>query len=59
MNCPKCHGTGFILMHQLEHAHAEGALAMRRVECDYDGCTNGIIHCCDGLQEEGTDDNNM
>ena len=46
-------------MHQLEHAHVEGALAMRRVECDYDGCTSGIIHCCDGLQEEGTDDNNM
>ena len=53
MNCPKCHGTGIIQMHQLNHAHVEGALALRPTKCDYEGCINGITHCCDGLTENG------
>jgi hypothetical protein len=52
MNCPKCHGTGMVPMYQLNHAHVEGALAGRPTQCDYEGCIDGIIHCCDGLQDE-------
>ena len=21
-------------------------------KCDYDGCVNGIVHCCDGVQAQ-------
>ncbi len=34
MNCPQCHGKGQI----------------NQMPCDYDGCHNGFIHCCDGDQ---------
>ena len=38
-------------MYQLQHAHVEGTMATRLVRCDYEGCIDGIVHCCDGVQE--------
>ena len=45
MICPKCYGTGRLtLPHTVDY----------KVEfkCDYDGCVNGIVHCCDGVQAQ-------
>ncbi len=55
MNCPKCNGKGVIPMYQLAAAHVEGAMALRLVECDYDGCHAGLVHCCDPISG-GNDD---
>ncbi len=52
MHCPKCHGKGVIPLYQLRYAHVEGSFAGRPTACDYVGCVNGIVHCCDGLTEE-------
>lgn len=42
-------------MAHLNHAHIEGAWGDRLVECDYEGCHAGQLHCCDGLEiNEGT-----
>ena len=38
-------------MNQLTFAHVEGSYGNRLIPCDYEGCVNGIIHCCDGLEE--------
>lgn len=35
MNCPQCHGKGQI----------------NQLPCNYNGCHNGFIHCCDGDKE--------
>ena len=45
MNCPKCHGTG-----RLSFAYTQRYKVGYR--CDYEGCMSGIIHCCDGIQEQ-------
>lgn len=46
MLCPKCHGTGWIKL------NLAGPFRQDMVDmytCDYDGCVNGRVHCCDGL----------
>ena len=57
MMCPQCHGHGRIRQRPLDL----GGFYWLELPCPYDGCVNGIIHCCDGLQnnERKTDDNNM
>jgi|TARA_R100001086_G_scaffold36187_1_gene16316 hypothetical protein len=55
MMCPKCHGKGLVPMYMVEHVHIEGVLAGKLTKCDYDGCVNGIVHCCDGLQNNETE----
>jgi hypothetical protein len=47
MNCPKCNGTG-----RLSFAYTQQYKVGYR--CDYEGCINGIVHCCDGIQEQPT-----
>ena len=43
MNCPKCHGTGRTTFAYTVNYKVDS-------KCDYDGCVNGIVHCCDGVQ---------
>ena len=52
MNCPKCHGKGTIRLNQLTFARIEGSHGNRPILCDYEGCVNGIVNCCDGLEEQ-------
>jgi DnaJ-class molecular chaperone len=57
MMCPQCHGHGRVRQRRLDL----GGFYWLELPCPYDGCINGIVHCCDGLQnnERETDDNNM
>ena len=45
MICPKCYGTGRITLPHRVDDKVES-------KCDYDGCVNGIVHCCDGVQAQ-------
>jgi len=45
MTCPKCHGKGFVA-----HVFTHGFVSNDSLECDYPGCVEGIIHCCEGDQ---------
>ena len=45
MICPKCHGTGRITFAYTVNYKVES-------KYDYDGCVNGIVHCCDGIQAQ-------
>ena len=45
MICPKCYGTGRITLPHTVDYKVES-------KCDYDGCVNGIVHCCDGVQAQ-------
>ena len=41
MICPACQGTGLI------QTYPEPFL-MRHIPCDYPGCHQGRLHCCEG-----------
>ena len=45
MICPKCNGTGKNKFSYTQRYNVE-------YPCDYDGCVNGIVHCCDGVQAQ-------
>ena len=45
MHCPKCNGTGKLKFSNTQRYRVEHS-------CDYDGCVNGIVHCCDGVQAQ-------
>ena len=45
MICPKCNGTGKNKFSYTQRYNVE-------YPCDYDGCVNGIVHCCDGIQAQ-------
>ena len=47
MLCPKCHGKGEIAT--IVWSGSEGRYQHR--SCNYPGCHNGQVDCCDGLQE--------
>ncbi len=44
MLCPRCHGTG-----KLTGTIAGVTQCYPLIPCDYDGCVQGHVHCCDGL----------
>ena len=48
MICPKCHGTGKISFSYTVR-YKVGSI------CDYEGCVEGIVHCCDGIQAQPVD----
>ena len=45
MICPKCNGTGKIKFSYTQRYNVLN-------NCDYEGCIEGTVHCCDGLQEQ-------
>lgn len=50
MICPKCHGTGVLVVYRGYWATGEMQVAQRS-PCDHPGCHNGQIDCCDGIRE--------
>lgn len=49
MICPKCHGVGSVPVRP--DRDSAGVRVGVAVPCDYPGCVDGIVHCCDGVQE--------
>ncbi len=54
MNCPKCRGAAMIPGRLLIVASTE-TNPNQLYPCDYEGCHQGLVHCCDGIAE-GWDD---
>ena len=54
MNCPKCRGAAMIPGRLLIVASTE-TNPTQLYPCDYEGCHQGLVHCCDGIAE-GWDD---
>ena len=54
MNCPKCRGAAMIPGRLLIVASTE-TNPNQLFPCDYEGCHQGLVHCCDGIAE-GWDD---
>ena len=54
MNCPKCEGAAMIPGRLLIVASTE-TNPNQLYPCDYEGCHQGLVHCCDGIAE-GWDD---
>ena len=54
MNCPKCSGAAMIPGRLLTVASTE-TNPNQLYPCDYEGCHQGLVHCCDGIAE-GWDD---
>ena len=45
MICPKCNGTG-----KVKFSYTQRYTAWNN--CDYEGCVGGVVHCCEGIQEQ-------
>ena len=45
MLCPKCNGTGKVKFSYTQRYNVLN-------NCDYEGCVGGVVHCCDGIQEQ-------
>ena len=54
MNCPKCRGAAMIPGRLLIVASTE-TNPNQLYPCDYEGCHQGLVHCCDGIAD-GWDD---
>ena len=45
MICPKCNGTGKV---KFSYTQRYNVLNI----CNYEGCVEGIVNCCNGIQEQ-------
>lgn len=50
MICPRCHGSGWVFWHPPDVPFSQTFADL--YPCDYEGCVNGHVHCCDGLTEQ-------